>query len=243
MFVCSRCRGASRHAAAGRARRPGSGRQGAAARSASGDDDGGRCFVPPSLRCSPRGRAAQLAALAALAARAPLKHSAASQMYEARFARRPRGCAARRRRHRPKRCAPPPLACRCPASERAPLPHAALETSVVHALKTGPSPTSTATVSAKARATAWAVRGGCALCAAEKRRSAGRRAQRASSIILAAISLSGARAASVASFAAQAGAASIAGTPPREAGGQAPGARAADGPRRRPRLCPRRRSH
>jgi len=37
-----------------------------------GDDDGGRCFAPTSLRCSPRGRAAKLAALAT---RAPLKQS------------------------------------------------------------------------------------------------------------------------------------------------------------------------
>ncbi len=37
-----------------------------------GDDDGGRCFAPTPLRCSPRGRAAKLAALAT---RAPLKQS------------------------------------------------------------------------------------------------------------------------------------------------------------------------
>ncbi len=71
----------------------------------------GRCFAPTSLRGSPRGRAAQLTSLAALAS---FRHSAASQMYEARSARRPRGCAARRRR---KRCAerrPPPRALSAP---------------------------------------------------------------------------------------------------------------------------------
>ncbi len=61
-----------------------------------------------------------------------------------------------------------------------------------------------------------------------------RRAQRASSIILAATCLSGARAASAASFAAPAGAASIAGHP-REAGAST-GTRTAAGPR----LCSRR---
>ena len=56
---------ASRQAAAGR----GAAQGGPALR---GDDDGGRCFAPTALRCSPRGRAAKLAALAA---RAPLKQS------------------------------------------------------------------------------------------------------------------------------------------------------------------------
>jgi len=58
---------------------------------------GGRRCAPTSLRCSPRGRAAELAARASLA---PLEQTAASQRYEARSARRPRGCAARRRRGR-----------------------------------------------------------------------------------------------------------------------------------------------
>ena len=56
---------ASRQAAAGR----GTAQGGPALR---GDDDGGRCFAPTALRCSPRGRAAKLAALAS---RAPLRQS------------------------------------------------------------------------------------------------------------------------------------------------------------------------
>jgi hypothetical protein len=56
---------ASRQAAAGR----GAAQGGPALR---GDDDGGRCFAPTALRCSPRGRAAKLAALAT---RAPLRQS------------------------------------------------------------------------------------------------------------------------------------------------------------------------
>jgi hypothetical protein len=60
-------------------------------------DCGGRRCAPTSLRCSSRGRAAELAARAA---RAPLRQTAASQRDEARFARRPRDCAARRRRSR-----------------------------------------------------------------------------------------------------------------------------------------------
>ena len=70
------------------------------ARDAPGAGCSGRCCAPTPLRCSPRGRAAQLASLAALAS---LRHSAASQKYEARFARRPRDCAARRRRRHPVR--------------------------------------------------------------------------------------------------------------------------------------------
>ena len=124
---------ASRQAVAGRGAPAGGpgGRRGAPCGQAGrGDDDGGRCFAPTALRCSPRGRAAQLAALAS---RAPLKQGAASQRYEARFARRPRGCAARRRRHRPDRPArtgprggrlgPPP-------ARPGPPPPAALDTSM-----------------------------------------------------------------------------------------------------------------
>jgi len=127
-------------AAAGRGR----GRRAAAAGPIrSGAGRSGRCFAPTSLRGSPRGRAAQLAALAS---RAPLRHSAASQKYEARFARRPRGCAARRRRQRPIGSGrPPPRAAHGHAPQRprrraptgAPPTPAARATSVVSEPKTG----------------------------------------------------------------------------------------------------------
>jgi len=70
-----------------------------------------------------------------------------------------------------------------PLGRPGPSPHAARETLVVHASKAGLLLTNTTTASAKARAAGR----GRALCAAEKRRSAGLRAKRASSIILAAI--------------------------------------------------------
>ena len=59
-------------AAGSRAKGPERRAQGGARGRAAGGDDGGRCFAPTSLRCSPRGRAAKLATLAS---RAPLRQS------------------------------------------------------------------------------------------------------------------------------------------------------------------------
>jgi len=123
---------------------------------------GGRCFAPTTLRCSPRGRAAKLAALAA---RAPLGHSPRVRSTK-RAARAdpgaallgaadiapapPRATAAGR--------ASPPGASPLPAPRRAarrypdPLPPAALETAGVFGATVETFAASTATASAKARA-------------------------------------------------------------------------------------------
>jgi len=164
-----------------------------------GADDGGRCCAPTSLRGSPRGRAAQLTSLAALAS---FRHSAASQKYEARFARRPRDCAARRRRQRPvaphpvcPRCAEPmrhtaPGHCRPPGTPTAPQCEASMRTwavcdgrwlaaqvaPVALGAKTGPSPAKPRPFPAMTSPFVTRARAVCerrALCAAEKRSSTG----------------------------------------------------------------------
>jgi hypothetical protein len=72
-----------------------------------GSDVGGLRFAQAALRCSIRGRAAKLTALTSFAS---FRQLAASLMYEARacVARRPRLCAAQRRRSRPPTACPRP---------------------------------------------------------------------------------------------------------------------------------------
>jgi len=157
------------------------GRTGAALRSA-GRCCGGRCCAPTTLRCSPRGRAAKLAARAALA---PLRHVATSQKNEARFARRPRGCAARRRRNRPAERSAAPVRPAQPHAARArPAPQANRPAAACRSSNTGGA-RSQRRDARHANHDAACIGAGrlprARSCAAEKRSSTGPRAQRASS--------------------------------------------------------------
>ena len=139
--------GASRQATAGRgeAGRGQAGRGGAAR----GDGYGGRCCAPTALRCSPRGRAAKLAALAT---RAPLGQSPRVRGTKRAARADPEAALLGAADIAPRTCPPrrPPRA--APGLRPGPLSPAAQATSVVFGAKTGTLAANTATLPATARA-------------------------------------------------------------------------------------------